>query len=241
LRIVDKRIDLQRLQIKMENREYDVLCKAVLCGNANVGKSSLLRRITQNDFQQEMISTIGMDFHFRTFDLKDGRRVKMQLWDTAGQERFRGVTANNFRGAHVIFIVFDLSNRASYDDVFTTRKQSWLDLTNWHWDEAAGKFVGVTPNVVMILVGNKSDLESERKVPFKEAQERADEYDMTYVETSAKSGDNVLNAFLRIAERMYELLYTMQNEPDNSGIVTLSGERINNESTPPPPEKKCCN
>src|SRR6185437_12149723 len=96
--------------------EYDYLFKLLIIGDSGVGKSCLLLRFADHVYMKEYISTIGVDFKIRTIDL-DGKIVKLQIWDTAGQERFRTITSSYYRGAHGILLVYDVSERSTYDHV----------------------------------------------------------------------------------------------------------------------------
>jgi Ras-related protein Rab-1A len=103
--------------------KHDYLFKLALIGNSSVGKSSLLRRFADDSFQESYLATIGVDFRFkyfqwwyRTFDV-DGSSIKLQIWDTAGQERFRTITSAYYKGAQGIFIVYDILNKQSFDEI----------------------------------------------------------------------------------------------------------------------------
>eukprot|EP01083_Nonionella_stella_P172877 594594_1 len=100
--------------------EYDYLLKVVMVGDSGVGKSSLLKRFANRDFTGDYISTIGVDFEIKTLEI-DGKTVKLQIWDTAGQERFRTITSSYYRGAHGIIIVYDITDKESFDNV-----RQWL-------------------------------------------------------------------------------------------------------------------
>jgi len=168
--------------------EYDHLFKLLLIGDSGVGKSSLLLRFSDNTFSDSFIATIGVDFKIKTMDI-NGAQVKLQIWDTAGQERFRTITSSYYRGAHGIIVVYDVTN---YDSFSNVRK--WLQEINRYASE----------NVQKILVGNKCDLVTERKVSFEEAKELADELGVMFLETSAKNSTNVNVAFEQMAKRIKE-------------------------------------
>ena len=130
--------------------EYDYLFKLLLIGDSGVGKSCLLLRFADDTYTDSYISTIGVDFKIRTVDL-DTKTIKLQIWDTAGQERFRTITSSYYRGAHGIIIVYDITDKESFDNV-----RQWL----FEIDRYASE------NVCKLLVGNKSDLGSKRAVEF---------------------------------------------------------------------------
>jgi Ras-related protein Rab-1A len=127
----------------MARREYDHLFKVVLIGDSGVGKSCLLLRFADDTFTESFISTIGVDFRFRTLTV-DEQSVKLQIWDTAGQERFRTITSAYYRGADGIILVYDKTKRKSFDSV-----ENWITEVDKYASE----------NTVKILLGNKADLD----------------------------------------------------------------------------------
>lgn len=164
-------------------RDYDYLFKLVLIGDSGVGKSCLLLRFADDAFTESYISTIGVDFRFRTVKI-DQKTVKLQIWDTAGQERFRTITSAYYRGADGIIMVYDVTSQDSFDHV-----NDWLKEVNRYAAEGTCK----------LLVGNKSDRSSDRVVTAEQAKEFADDIGVPFLETSAKSAANVEEAFLTMA------------------------------------------
>lgn len=159
--------------------EYDYLFKLLLIGDSGVGKSCLLLRFADDTYTDSYISTIGVDFKIRTIEL-DSKIVKLQIWDTAGQERFKTITSSYYRGAHGIIIVYDVTDRESFNNVRT-------------WMQEIEKYA--MENVNKLLVGNKCDLTSKKVVTYDEGKELADSYGIRFVETSAKSSHHVEMAF----------------------------------------------
>eukprot|EP00755_Sulcionema_specki_P005315 Sspe_Gene.32445::Locus_15904_Transcript_1_1_Confidence_1.000_Length_741::g.32445::m.32445/K07874/RAB1A; Ras-related protein Rab-1A len=168
----------------MSMTEYDILLKTVVVGDPAVGKSSLLYRFSDDAWNPTYIATIGVDFKIRTFE-RNGKVVKLQLWDTAGQERFKTICAAYYRGAHCIVLVYDITNRESFDNI-----KSWLREVE----------VNARENVPIILLGNKCDDELRREVSTEEAQAYADRLGIQHVETSAKTADNVQTAFMKAVD-----------------------------------------
>jgi len=160
-------------------REYDHLFKLVLIGGSGAGKSCLLLRFADDSFTESYITTIGVDFRFKTIPV-DKKTIKLQIWDTAGQERFRTITSAYYRGADGIILVYDICDRDSFEQV-----NDWLSEVNRYVNESTCK----------ILIGNKCDEESDRKVSFEEGKKKAEELGINFIETSAKVGTNVENAF----------------------------------------------
>ncbi len=171
----------------MAAREYDHLFKLVLIGDSGVGKSCLLLRFADFSFQESYISTIGVDFRFRTVDIGD-KKVKLQIWDTAGQERFRTITSAYYRGADGIIMVYDVTNVESFENV-----KNWLKEVEDHASEDTCK----------LMIGNKNDC-TNKAVPFTKAKEMADSLKMPIIETSAKTADNVEDAFVKMATVLLE-------------------------------------
>jgi Ras-related protein Rab-1A len=174
--------------------EYDYLFKLLLIGDSGVGKSCLLLRFADDTYTDSYISTIGVDFKIRTVDL-DTKTIKLQIWDTAGQERFRTITSSYYRGAHGIIIVYDITDKESFDNV-----RQWL----FEIDRYASE------NVCKLLVGNKSDLSNKRAVEYDAAKTFADELTIPFLETSAKNATNVEQAFLTMAAQIKN---KMQSQP----------------------------
>jgi len=167
----------------MANPEYDYLFKLLLIGDSGVGKSSLLLRFADNSYSESFIATIGVDFKIKTIEVEN-KVVKLQIWDTAGQEKFRTITSSYYRGAHGIIIVYDVTNRESFDNV-----KNWINEIARYASE----------NVNRLLVGNKSDLEGKKAVTYEEGKELADSLGINFIETSAKTSSNVEQSFLRMA------------------------------------------
>jgi len=170
-------------QQSMASPEYDYLFKLLLIGDSGVGKSCLLLRFADDTYTESYISTIGVDFKIRTFE-QEGKTVKLQIWDTAGQERFRTITSSYYRGAHGIIIVYDVTDKESFNNVK-------------HWVQEIEKYAA--DGVNKLLVGNKCDLSSKKVVSYDEAKELADSLGIQFLETSAKNSHNVDTAFQTMA------------------------------------------
>uniref|UniRef100_A0A7S3DJV3 Uncharacterized protein n=1 Tax=Palpitomonas bilix TaxID=652834 RepID=A0A7S3DJV3_9EUKA len=208
--------------------EYDYLFKVVLIGDSGVGKSNLLSRFTRNEFNLESKSTIGVEFATRSIKV-DGKVLKAQIWDTAGQERYRAITSAYYRGAVGALLVYDISKHASFENV-----QRWLEELRDHADA----------NIVIMLVGNKSDLRHLRAVPTEEARGFAEKNSLSFIETSALDSTNVEMAFLNILTEIYRIVSrkTVEQGSEDKGPApagkTVVISSSNNETT----EKKkgCC-
>eukprot|EP01147_Barroeca_monosierra_P009946 gene9946-2128_t len=169
---------------------YSYLFKYIIIGDSAVGKSCLLLQFTDHRFQTVHDLTIGVEFGARMVDI-DGHHIKLQIWDTAGQESFRSITRSYYRGAAGALLVYDI-----------TRRETFQHLTTWLEDAKSHS----NPNMVIMLVGNKADLEDKRQVKREEGERFARERGLLFLETSAKTGLNVQESFTQTANKIYEKL-----------------------------------
>lgn len=197
----------------MNNDEYDILAKIVLVGDSGVGKSSILYRYCDDNFTESSLLTIGVDFKIRTINI-DNKIIKYQIWDTAGQERFRTIIASYYRGADIIILTYDITNRESFKNI-----KIWLDEINHY----------ASPNIIKILVGNKLDLKIKREVSQFEAESYALSTDMTYIETSAKNSINTNNLFNDIGFKILDKKLNIK--ANTKSEIKLSSVNI---------KKECC-
>lgn len=162
--------------------------KIVIVGESFVGKTAIIGRLIDKTFHTEFESTIGVEF--RTYNVMAGdREVKLNIWDTAGQEKFRSVSKAYFRNAQGALLVFSLTDQKSFEAL-----DGWLnDLQSL-----------CTPNAVVLLLGNKSDLKDDRVVPNEEANAFATRHGLNYFETSALDASNIDEAFVRLATTITE-------------------------------------
>ncbi|KAJ0409113.1 hypothetical protein P43SY_002247 [Pythium insidiosum] len=176
---------------------YDHLFKLLLIGDAGVGKSSMLLRFTDDTFDDNLQSTIGVDFKVKMMQV-DGKKIKMTIWDTAGQERFRTLTSSYYRGAQGIVL-----------DTFENL-DLWLQEVEVY-SPAGGR------DVVKLLVGNKID-KQERVVSRKEAEEWARSKGMLFVESSAKTRIGIQQVFNEVVNKILENPALLTNTaPRNRG------------------------
>ncbi|KAI1295001.1 Ras- protein Rab-11A [Mortierella claussenii] len=190
--------------------EYDYLFKVVLIGDSGVGKSNLVSRFTRNEFNLESKSTIGVEFTTRSIQV-DAKTIKAQIWDTAGQERYRAITSAYYRGAVGALLVYDIAKHQTYENV-----GRWLKELRDHADT----------NIVIMLVGNKSDLRHLRAVPTEEAKQFATENGLSFIETSALDSSNVELSFQRILTEIYRIVSNKALENSGDVIRPTGGETI---------------
>jgi len=165
------------------NTDFDYIHKTVILGDSGVGKTSILNRFSDGTFSENFMSTIGVDFKIKTIDILN-KRVKLQIWDTAGQERFRFLTQGFYRGAQSVVLVFDVTSFSSFESL-----TSWL--------KEIERFA--VPDINIVLVGNKADRDELREVTKQQAEDFCEKNQIKYLETSAKTADNIGAAFKSVA------------------------------------------
>ncbi|XP_043982054.1 ras-related protein Rab-41 isoform X1 [Gambusia affinis] len=157
--------------------------KLVFLGEQSVGKTSLITRFMYDSFDNTYQATIGIDFLSKTMYLED-RTVRLQLWDTAGQERFRSLIPSYIRDSTIAVVVYDITNLNSFQQT-----SKWIDDVRTERGS----------DVIIMLVGNKTDLADKRQITTEEGEQRAKELNVMFIETSAKTGYNVKQLFRRVA------------------------------------------
>ena len=193
----------------------DCVYKVLLLGDSTVGKTCFLLKYTDKVFKEVHMTTVGLDYRLKNMTLKNGKTVKLQIWDTAGQDRFRSITKNYYKGAHGIIVIYDITSFATFDNV-----KNWISQIREE----------VSSNVVIYIAGNKSDLEEQRKVQTEEGKNLAEEYGFPFVETSAKDGTNINEAF----EDMVERIDSVFGKIGTNNVGLISGNQLNK------PKKNCC-
>lgn len=171
------------------DEQCDHVFKLLLIGDSGTGKSSLLTRFVDDEFDEEINATIGVDFKTKVLDV-DEKRCKLIIWDTAGQERFRTLTASYYRGAHGVVFVYDVTRRETFNNIET-------------WLEELGHYAGAN-DVVKMLVGNKSDLVKQREVTRAEGEECARKHALLFIEASAKTSEGVAQAFDELVQKIID-------------------------------------
>ena len=209
--------------------------KICFVGNSNVGKTSIIRRFINNKFDEEKIaSTISVNFENKKLKIDPYTELNMQIWDTAGQERFRSLTASYLRESNGIFIVFDLSDKKSFDDLIS-------------WFEEINKAEINQKNCVKIIIGNKLD-SKDKEVDNDTAKKLAEENGMKYLPVSAKDGINIVSMFEIMGEACLKIIQKEENNDDNDdNKIIINKEDIKkskneeNKEEIKEPEKKVIN
>nr|XP_033773186.1 ras-related protein Rab-18-B-like [Geotrypetes seraphini] len=186
----------------MEEAAVLTTLKLLLIGESGVGKSSLLLRFTDDHFDPQLGSTIGVDFKVKKMNI-DGNHVKLAIWDTAGQERFRTLTPSYYRGAQGVILVYDVTRRETLQKLMT-----WLNELETYSTKA---------NLVKMLVGNKID-KSDREVERSQGLQFARKHSMLFIEASAKTRDGVQCAFEEVVEKIIQTPGLWETEMPNKAI-----------------------
>ncbi|TFJ85662.1 hypothetical protein NSK_003170 [Nannochloropsis salina CCMP1776] len=200
-----------------QENPFDMQIKLLMIGDSGVGKTCLLLRYANDSFSPTFITTIGIDFKIKNLEL-DGRRIKLQIWDTAGQERFRTITTSYFRGAQGILLVYDVTDRRSFESI-----RNWVGQIQQHADVHVNK----------ILIGNKCDMTPQRVVSTEEGQSLANDFGIQFFETSAKNDINVEKSFVTIAREVKNRMLVDGGPRATGGKAIVDAKRSNE-------AKKCC-
>ena len=187
---------------------YDFLYKFLVIGSAGVGKSCILHHFIENKFKKDSSHTIGAEFGSKVVNV-GGKTVKLQVWDTAGQERFRSLTRSYYCGAAGALLVYDITNRESYNCLAT-----WLSDAR----------TLASDNIIIVLVGNKKDLDDDREVTFLEASRFAQDNDLMFLEASALTGENVEETFLKCARSILLKIESGELDPERMGSGIQYGD-----------------
>ena len=188
---------------------YDVIYKIVLVGDSGVGKTNIMLRYLNKEFNINTKATVGVEFGSKNIII-DKKVIKGQIWDTAGQERYRAITSAYYKGAHGAFVVYDITLKESFEAV-----DKWINDLRSNTDE----------RLEIILIGNKSDLEEKRQVTKEEGEEKAKEKEVTFMETSALNCDNIEKAFNEILNKVY-LAYKPQEKKSEGGFMESYSKEV---------------
>jgi small GTP-binding protein len=196
----------------------DLVYKVLLLGDTCVGKTCFLLRYTEDTFTENHISTIGVDYKNKILTLGENNLIKLQIWDTAGQDRFRCITKNYLRGSNGIMLIYDITSQSSFTNI-----KSWISQIAEHLGDQA----------CITLVGNKIDLERNRKVSKEEGLKLAKEYNFNFLETSVKDNININEAFDDLTNEMMKKDENIKRSSRN-GTIKISKKEKDNKS------RKCC-
>lgn len=196
----------------MNRRDKTRIAKVCLLGNVGVGKSSIVRRFTLDEFREDEMTTVGAAFTDKTIQHQDNV-YKFQIWDTAGQEKYAPLTHMYYRDAHVALLVYDITDPASFE-----RAKSWARVLK---DEGS-------KGVIVVIVGNKYDLAEKRRVEEEDVKAFANEVKGLYAFTSAKDNTGIIQMFYSICERLEQDTFKdlpapkVSNNTDSQQNIQLS-------------------
>ena len=204
---------------------YDMIFKIVLIGDTSVGKTNILSKYLTDEFDPESKATVGVEFGTKNFKIENNI-VKVQIWDTAGQERYRSITNAYYKGAKGALLVYDITNKKSFDNL-----DRWISDLKTNGDE----------KISIVLLGNKSDLESQRVISTEEGKNKAELFKFAFMETSALNGSNIEKSFDELIKEVYKdnhELFEKQAkvEMKDKGIDLEQGKSGENKDN----EKKWC-
>ena len=192
--------------------------KIIILGSSEVGKTCIYNRYFHNDFKENLLSTIGIDFQTKFFKF-DEQKVKANFIDTAGEEKFRAISLNYLKGTDGVILVFDITKRETFDLL-----ETWLnELKDTN-----------KADVSKVLIGNKADLNEQRQVEIEDAQKLAEKINCNYYEASAKTGQNINEALDEIARISYDNYQKMEERIDSIVLSNEEKEKLNKN------KKSCC-
>ena len=205
-----------------EEEEYDYLFKLILVGDSYVGKTNIMSQYIKKEFNLNSKSTVGVEFGTKIIKIDD-KIVKAQIWDTAGQERYKSITSAYYKGAKGAFIVYDITCKTTFDSV-----DKWIQDLSMYGDK----------NITMLLIGNKSDLEDKRQIKKEVGEEKAKEFGLGFIETSACSGVNINKAFKTLLKEVCNKY--SEEKKNNEEFEDNNGNNIEISSRDNEVKKKTC-
>ena len=193
----------------------DITLKLLIVGGSGVGKTNFLNMFLNNKFNQNYFSSTGIDLQNKIMYIKN-KKVRIQIWDTAGQEKYKSITKNLFLKVMGALVLYDITNEESF-----TKLKEWVELIK----EECGRHIKI------LIIGNKSDLESQRAIDKEDAMKYANEEKVQYIECSSKTGENVEKAIIVLSEKILE---STEISMDSSLMLdsTLLSSKIK--------KRKCC-
>ena len=171
----------------MSKEKYDYIMKLILIGDASVGKTNILTKYLKNEFDPNSKATVGVELGTKNIQI-DNKIIKVQIWDTAGQERYKAITSAYYKGAKGAIIVYDITRKITFDNI-----EKWIGDLKVNGDE----------NIIIFLVGNKSDLNDNREVSKEDGLNKSEKFNIPFLETSALCGENISKVFEELIQKVY--------------------------------------
>ena len=210
----------------MSKEKYDYIMKLILIGDASVGKTNILTKYLKNEFDPNSKATVGVELGTKNIQI-DNKIIKVQIWDTAGQERYKAITSTYYKGAKGAIIVYDITRKITFDNI-----EKWIGDLKVNGDE----------NIIIFLVGNKSDLNDNREVSKEDGLNKSEKFNIPFLETSALCGENISKVFEELIQKVYinnkEELVEHNKKEIKKGVDL--NEIKNENSTEEKSEKKGC-
>ena len=207
-----------------ESNNYELLYKIIIIGDTCVGKSNILSRYLKDEFREDSKSTVGVELGTKFLKVKDVG-TKIQIWDTAGQERYRSITSSYYKGSHGCFIVYDITSEISFENVDKWYQQAQKEASK---------------DVSIILVGNKCDLEDQRKVSKEKGEEKAKQFNIPFFETSALSKIKIDDIFNEMVNNIFERTGGAKNEDDDDIEIINENDKAVSLNSQEQKKKGCC-
>ena len=203
---------------------YDHMFRYIIVGDMAVGKSCLLLQFTDHKFRHQHELTIGVEFGGKNIEVKN-KTIKIQIWDTAGQEAFQAITRTYYKGAIGALLVYDITRKETFDHI-----RKWYDEVKLNGSK----------DICCILIGNKKDLEEQRQVKYEEGKRLAEENNLLFLETSAKTSENVQECFTISAERILDQINKSGVDPTAPSKNVRISIDDDEEEEKEQPKKTCC-
>jgi Ras-related protein Rab-11A len=211
----------------MSKEKYDYIMKLILIGDASVGKTNILTKYLKNEFDPNSKATVGVELGTKNIQI-DNKIIKVQIWDTAGQERYKAITSTYYKGAKGAIIVYDITRKITFDNI-----EKWIGDLKVNGDE----------NIIIFLVGNKSDLNDNREVSKEDGLNKSEKFNIPFLETSALCGENISKVFEELIQKVYinnkeELVE--HNKKEIKKGVDLNEIKNENNTEEKSEKKGCC-
>ena len=203
--------------------DYDYLYKLIIVGDSFVGKTNIMSQYIRKEFSLNTKSTVGVEFGAKIIKIEN-KMIKAQIWDTAGEERYRSVTNAYYKGAKGAFVVYDITNKLSFESV-----EKWIQDLKINSDH----------NITLLLIGNKKDLEDKREVSKEEGEEKAKTFGLGFIETSACTGENIDKAFETMLKEVFNKNFTNNNSEEELNYINI-GKNIELDEQPQEKKSSCC-